>query len=82
MYYIGIYIAVAKPENNPVGTKLSGGGMSAIAFFYLWTCFYGPTWNGTPWVFGAEVMPTFVRSATQAIVSPKSPFSCLLRSGH
>lgn len=67
MYYIGAYIAIAKPENNAPGTKLSSGGISAIAFFYIWTCFYGPTWNGTPWVFGAEVMPTFVRSATQAM---------------
>jgi len=68
MYYIGAYIAIADPANNPT-TKLSSGGISAIAFFYLWTCFYGPTWNGTPWVFGAEVMPTFVRSATQAIIA-------------
>jgi hypothetical protein len=69
MYYIGAYIAIAKPENNAPGTKLGSGGISAIAFFYIWTCFYGPTWNGTPWVFGAEVMPTFVRAATQSIIA-------------
>ncbi|KLT46133.1 quinate permease [Cutaneotrichosporon oleaginosum] len=68
MYWIGIYIAVAKPANNP-SSNLSGGGISAMVVFYLWTCFYGPTWNGTPWVMGAEVMPTFIRSATQAIIA-------------
>jgi hypothetical protein len=71
MYWIGIYIAVADPTNpnKPKATKLGSGGISAVAAFYLWTCFYGPTWNGTPWVFGAEVMPTFVRSATQALIA-------------
>lgn len=70
MYYIGAYIAIAqptKPEN--LSTKIGSGGASAIAFFYIWTIFYGPTWNGTPWVFSAEVFPTFVRAATQAFTA-------------
>jgi len=33
--------AVAKP--------LSSGGIAAVFFFYLWTAFYTPSWNGTPW---------------------------------
>ncbi len=45
MYYIGAYIAIARPAEH-VSNKLSPGGISAMAFFYLWTCFYGPTWNG------------------------------------
>lgn len=68
MYWIGIYIAIAKPAEHP-SSSLSGGGISAMVAFYLWTCFYGPTWNGTPWVFGAETMPTFIRSATQAFIA-------------
>ncbi|KAJ7302984.1 general substrate transporter [Mycena albidolilacea] len=65
MYYIGAYIAIAKPAQHPT-TKLSSGGQSAIAFFYIWTIFYGPTWNGTPWVVGAEMFPQHVRTFTQA----------------
>lgn len=68
MLWIGIYIAIAEPERNP-STTMSGGGIGAMVAFYLWTCFYGPTWNGTPWVFGAETMPTFIRSATQAFIA-------------
>lgn len=68
MYWIAIYIAVAKPADHP-SADLSSGGISAMVAFYLWTLFYGPTWNGTPWVFGAEVMPTFIRAATQAFIS-------------
>ncbi|KAF8211091.1 hypothetical protein K438DRAFT_1808793 [Mycena galopus ATCC 62051] len=65
MYYIGAYIAIAKPADHPT-TKLSAGGQSAIAFFYIWTIFYSPTWNGTPWVVGAEMFPQHVRTFTQA----------------
>lgn len=69
MYWIAIYIAVAKPQDNPT-SSLSPGGTSAMVAFYLWTAaFYGPSWNGGPWVFGAEVMPTFIRAATQAFIS-------------
>jgi sugar porter (SP) family MFS transporter len=68
MYWIAIYIALADPEHNPTA-KLSSGGISAVAAFYIWTCFYGPTWNGTPWVFGAEVFPNHVRPASQSFVA-------------
>ncbi|KIK55202.1 hypothetical protein GYMLUDRAFT_175841 [Collybiopsis luxurians FD-317 M1] len=65
MYYIGAYIAIAKPAQHPTKT-LSPGGKSAIAFFYLWTVFYSPTWNGTPWVVSAEFFPQHVRTFTSA----------------
>lgn len=68
MYWIAIYIAIAKPEEHP-SDKLRSGGISAIFALYAWTLCYGPTWNGTPWVFGAEVMPTFIRAATQAFIA-------------
>lgn len=50
LWIVGGYIKIAKPENNPVGTELDSGGIAAIFFFYLWTAFYTPSWNGTPWV--------------------------------
>jgi hypothetical protein len=49
MWILGAYIKIAQPTKNPSDT-LSGGGIAAIFFFYLWTAFYTPTWNGTPWV--------------------------------
>lgn len=36
LWYIGAYIKVADPSNNPT-TKLGSGGISAMFFFYLWT---------------------------------------------
>ena len=65
MYYIGGYIAVAQPAKNPTGT-LDGGGISALVFFYIWTAFYGPTWNPTPWVINSEIFPQEVRGVAQA----------------
>ena len=53
MWYLGAYINFAGVDTK--NTKLSDGGISAIFFFYLWTAFYTPTWNGTPWVLNSEV---------------------------
>ncbi|CAK5268047.1 unnamed protein product [Mycena citricolor] len=68
MFYIGAYIAIAKPQDHVTAT-ITPGGRSAIAFFYLWTVFYGPTWNGTPFVFGAEIFPQHLRTFTQACIA-------------
>jgi sugar porter (SP) family MFS transporter len=65
LWYVGGYIAVADPENNKSDT-LSSGGISAMFFFYLWTAFYTPSWNGTPWVYNSEMFPQNVRTLGQA----------------
>lgn len=49
LWIVGAYIKVADPANHPKA-KMDGGGIAAMFFFYLWTVFYTPTWNGTPWV--------------------------------
>ncbi|KAH0282129.1 quinate permease [Aureobasidium namibiae CBS 147.97] len=58
--------AVAKP--------LSSGGIAAVFFFYLWTAFYTPSWNGTPWVINAEMYPQNVRSLGQAMAAASNWF--------
>ncbi|KAG6810985.1 hypothetical protein H0H92_009524 [Tricholoma furcatifolium] len=72
MYYIGAYIAIAKPVTSTSSTLSAGGrsaGLNKVAFFYIWTVFYSPTWNGTPWVVGAEFFPQHVRTFTQACMA-------------
>ncbi|KAL4742892.1 quinate permease [Aspergillus similis] len=66
LWIVGGYIKIAKPENNPEGTQLDSGGIAAIFFFYLWTAFYTPSWNGTPWVINSEMFDPTVRSLAQA----------------
>ncbi|TVY56289.1 Quinate permease [Lachnellula suecica] len=70
LYYVGAYIKIADPANHPTSDgKLSSGGISAMAFFYLWTMFYTPSWNGTPWVYNSEMFPQNVRTLGQAFAA-------------
>ena len=68
LYYVGAYIKIAQPAEHPT-TKLSSGGISAMAFFYLWTICYTPSWNGTPWVVNSEMFPQNVRTLGQAFAA-------------
>ncbi|KAJ6451493.1 general substrate transporter [Mycena vitilis] len=67
MLYVGGYIAIGKPGQSTGG--ITSGGISAVAFIYIWTAAYGPSWNGTPWVVASEVFPQHVRTLTQALLS-------------
>lgn len=49
LWIVGAYIKIAEPEKHKK-SHMDGGGIAAMFFFYLWTVFYTPTWNGTPWV--------------------------------
>ena len=68
MWFIGAYIKISnvagkEPDAN---ASLSGGGIAAMFFFYLWTAFYTPSWNGTPWVLNSEMFDQNTRSLGQA----------------
>lgn len=67
MWYIAAYIKVAESTKSVnTSSQLSSGGISAIFFFYLWTAFYTPSWNGTPWVINSEMYSQQTRSLGQA----------------
>ena len=68
MWYIGGYVAIADPAKHQSKT-LSKGGISAMAFFYLWTICYTPSWNGTPWVYNSEMHSPNVRALAQAFAA-------------
>ncbi|KAF3764214.1 hypothetical protein M406DRAFT_62526 [Cryphonectria parasitica EP155] len=75
MWYLGAYIKIADPTANPTANgQLSSGGISAMFFFYLWTCFYTPTWNGTPWVLNSEMFDQNTRSLGQASAAASNWF--------
>lgn len=67
MLAIAVYIAVAKPTQNP--GEMGSAGRFAIACFYIWTAFYGSTWNGTPWVVGSEIFPQQSRTLGMACMA-------------
>ncbi|GAM83320.1 hypothetical protein ANO11243_013070 [Dothideomycetidae sp. 11243] len=72
MYIIGAYIKLA--PFNTKNTHLSSGGVAAIFFFYLWTAFYTPTWNGTPWVLNSEMFDHNTRALGQASAAASNWF--------
>ncbi|POR36288.1 Quinate permease [Tolypocladium paradoxum] len=68
MWFIGAYIKVAGSGATSANNSgsLSSGGIAAVFFFYLWTAFYTPSWNGTPWVINSEMFDQNTRSLGQA----------------
>ncbi|KAK6376478.1 hypothetical protein LTS17_007073 [Exophiala oligosperma] len=75
MWYIGGYIAVADPSSKvDQNSGMSGGGISAMFFFYLWTAIYSPSWNGTPWVLNSEMFDQGVRTLAQAFAAANNWF--------
>ncbi|KAL2134298.1 hypothetical protein VTI74DRAFT_495 [Chaetomium olivicolor] len=74
MWFIGAYIKIADPEANQSGGSMSSGGIAAVFFFYLWTAFYTPSWNGTPWVVNSEMFDQNTRSLGQASAAANNWF--------
>lgn len=70
MLAIAIYVAVVKPSaRTGPDVGLDAPGRFAIACFYIWTIFYGATWNGTPWVVGSEIFPQQSRTLGMACMA-------------
>lgn len=69
MWYIGAYVKIVDPSAKLAAgdTKETAAGTAAKALLYIWTVFYGCTWNGTPWVICSEIFPQSVRTVAQAV---------------
>lgn len=76
MFVVAGYIAVAKPSTKPTtaDAKLTSGGIAAMAFFYIYTLFYTPSWSGTPWVVNSEMFDQNVRTLAQACAAASNWF--------
>lgn len=77
MFIIGGYLLGTNGQRK--GTELGPGGIAAVFFFYLWTAFYSPSWNGTPWVINSEMFDANTRSLGQASVSHRSDLALTAR---
>lgn len=76
MWFIGAYIKVSNSGSkaSDPNAKLTSGGIAAVFFFYLWTAFYTPSWNGTPWVINSEMFSQQTRSLGQASAAANNWF--------
>ncbi|RYP66625.1 hypothetical protein DL771_007694 [Monosporascus sp. 5C6A] len=74
MWFIGAYVKISDPESNQNNEKLSSAGIATVFFIYLWTAFYTPSWNGTPWVINSEMFNQNTRSLGQASAAANNWF--------
>lgn len=64
MFYLAGYSQISGSfERTP---PLDSGAQAAVAMVYIYALFYGLSWNGVPWLFTSEVLPTRVRTAGMA----------------
>ncbi|EGS19338.1 putative hexose transport-related protein [Thermochaetoides thermophila DSM 1495] len=73
MWFIGSYIKIADPASK-TDARMDSAGIAAVFFFYLWTAFYTPSWNGTPWVVNSEMFDQNTRSLGQASAAANNWF--------
>lgn len=66
MFYLGAYTCVSGSFDHAV--PLDGGARAALAMIYVFAIFYGFSWNGIPWIYSAEILPTRVRTLGNMIV--------------
>lgn len=59
MFYMGAYAKISGSFDRL--PPADAGANTAVAMIYLYAVFYGFSWNGIPWIFAAEVLPTRVR---------------------
>lgn len=60
MFYLAIYSQVSKSFDQVPPSD--AGSRTAVAMIYIYAIFYGFSWNGIPWIFASEVLPTRVRT--------------------
>lgn len=65
MFYLAVYCKVSNSLNER--PPRDAGARTAIAMVYIYAISYGLSWNGVPWLFTAEVLPTRVRTLGMAL---------------
>lgn len=73
MFIIGAFIKLNPPTTSASGT-VSGRGIAAVFFFYLWTVFYGVSYNPIPWCINSEIYDANTRALGQAFAAASNWF--------
>jgi MFS family permease len=60
MWYIGAFIATAKP--NAADAKQTPAGWVAVVAIYVFVVFYCASWNGIAWIIPSEIFPLRLRT--------------------
>lgn len=65
MFYLGVYANLS--DSLHTQPPKDAGANAAVAMVYIYAVFYGASWNGIPWLFTSEVLPTRVRTLGMTI---------------
>jgi len=65
MFYLGIYCKLSNSLNQL--PPQDAGANAAVAMIHIYAIFYGFSWNGIPWLYTSEILPTRVRTLGMAI---------------
>ncbi|GME25661.1 Sugar/inositol transporter [Neofusicoccum parvum] len=66
MFYLAGYSKLSGSFTSSSVPRDSGAN-AALAMIYVYAVFYGFSWNGVPWIWASEVMPTRVRTASMML---------------
>lgn len=82
MWYIGAYVYIADPTARLASgnAEMDAGGKAAQGLLYIWTFFYGASWNPTPWVINSEIFSQDIRAFTQAVNASSNWFWTFIMS--
>lgn len=64
MFYLAGYSKISGSFDHV--PPMDSGARCAVAMVYVYALFYGFSWNGIPWLFTSEVLPTRVRTLGMA----------------
>jgi hypothetical protein len=64
MFYLGIYCNLSNSLNAT--PPANAGARLAVGMVYVYAIFYGTSWNGIPWLYTSEILPTRVRTLGMA----------------
>jgi hypothetical protein len=65
MFYLAAYSKISGSFDAP--PPLDAGARCAVAMVYVYSFFYGASWNGIPWLYTSEILPTRVRTLGVAL---------------
>jgi len=73
LLFVGVYIKVAGPATSTTASsggpepQISGGGIAACAFIYLYVVGYVSSFAGIPWILSSEAVPLNVRATSATL---------------
>ncbi|KAB5572655.1 MFS quinate transporter QutD [Coniochaeta sp. 2T2.1] len=67
LVFVGAYIKIAGPPQTSGQHEITGGGIAACAFIYIYVIGFVGSYAGVPWILSSEAVPINVRAISSAL---------------